>query len=194
MTTDAESADPRFEPPQLRNALRQTASALKAADIPFALAGGYALWVHGAPEPEHDVDLAVPEVETEAAAGCLAQAGLEVVRPPEDWLFKVYVDDALVDVLHRLQDVPVTRELIERSDEHEILGIRIPVLPATDIMITKLQALSEHYCNFEALLAVVRAIREKLDWERIRCETEGYAFAEAFLFLLERLEITPSAV
>jgi Nucleotidyl transferase of unknown function (DUF2204) len=190
MTTDTELADPRFEPPQLRNALKQTASALKAADIPFALAGGYALWVHGAPEPEHDVDLAVPESETEAAAGCLAQAGLKVVRPPEDWLFKVYVDGALVDVLHRLQNVPVDRELIERSDEHEILGIRLPVLPATDIMITKLQALSEHYCDYEPLLAVVRAIREKLDWDRIRTETQGYAFAETFLFLLDRLEIS----
>lgn len=192
MTTDDPTADPRFEPPQLRNALKLTASALKAAEIPFALAGGYALWAHGAPEPEHDVDLAVSEDDTEAAAACLTDAGLEVVRPPEDWLFKVYVDGALVDVLHRMQGVPVNVELVDRSEEHEILGIRIPVLPATDIMITKLQSLSEHYCNFGTLLATVRAIREQLDWDRIRAETKDRPFAEAFLFLLDRLEITSS--
>ena len=188
---DAESGDPRFEPPQLRNALRQTSSTLKAAGIPFALAGGYALWAHGAPEPEHDVDLVVAEDEVAAAAACLSAAGLEVVRPPEDWLFKVYVDEALVDVLHRLQGVPVDAALIEQADEHELLGIRLPVLPATDIVIPKLLALSEHYCDFSRPLAMVRAVREQLDWDRIRTETRGRPFAECFLFLLERLAIAP---
>ena len=42
-------------------ALKRSASALKADGVPFALAGSYALWVHGAPESTHDVDLVVPE-------------------------------------------------------------------------------------------------------------------------------------
>ena len=188
---DTEPGDPRLDPPQLRTALRLATSTLKAAGIPFALAGGYAMWAHGAPEPEHDVDLVVPESETEAAAACLADAGLEVVRPPEDWLFKVYVDGALVDVLHRLQGVPVDAALVERADEHELLGIRVPVLPATDIVIPKLLALSEHYCDLSRPLAMVRAVREQLDWDRIRTETEGRPFAEAFVFLLVRLGIAP---
>ena len=191
MTVDPGSGDPRSEPPQLRAALRRTSSVLKAAHIPFALAGGYALWAHGAPEPDHDVDLVVCEDETEAAAACLADAGLEVVRPPEDWLFKVYVDGALVDVLHRLQGVPVDPALIGRADEHELLGIRLPVLPATDIVVPKLLALSEHYCDFSRPLAMVRAVREQLDWDRVRTETEGRPFAEAFVFLLQRLGIAP---
>jgi hypothetical protein len=188
---DAESGDPRSEPPQLRTALRRTSSTLKAAGVPFALAGGYALWAHGAPEPDHDVDLVVPESDTEAAAACLSDAGLEVVRPPEDWLFKVYVDGALVDVLHRLAGVPVDQPLIDRAEEHELLGIRLPVLPATDIVVPKLLALSEHYCDFSRPLAMVRAVREQLDWDRIRRETDGEPFAESFVFLLDRLGIAP---
>jgi hypothetical protein len=188
---DSESGDPRFEPAQLRTALRRTSSTLKAAGIPFALAGGYALWAHGAPEPEHDVDLVVVEGDTEAAVACLSDAGLEVVRPPEDWLFKVYVDGALVDVLHRLSGVPVDSVLIGRADEHELLGIRLPVLPATDIVVPKLLALSEHYCDFARPLAMVRAVREQLDWDRIRTEIDGAPFAESFVFLLERLGIAP---
>ena len=192
MTPDDPTGDPTFEPPQLRAALKRSASALKAEGIPFALAGSYALWAHGAPEPEHDVDFVVPETHVESAATCLTAAGLRVERPPEDWLFKVYADGALVDILHRLQGSPVGRELIERSEEHEILGIRLPVLPATEIMITKLQSLTEHYCDFASLLPIVRAVREKLDWDRIRAETEGRPFAEAFLFLVERLDIGPT--
>ncbi|WP_407689077.1 hypothetical protein [Mycobacterium sp. HUMS_1102779] len=36
---------------RLREALRAAASALKAGGPRFALAGGYALWAYGAPEP-----------------------------------------------------------------------------------------------------------------------------------------------
>jgi hypothetical protein len=98
---------------------------------------------------------------------------------------------ALVDVLHRLAGIPVTKALLETSEEYEVLGIRIPVLPPTPIMIAKLQSFSEHYCDFEQPLLVVRAVREQLDWAEIRKATQDHPFAEAFLFLLERLGILP---
>jgi hypothetical protein len=43
----------------LRRGLKRVAVALKDADLPFALAGGYAAWAHGGPEPEHDVDFLI---------------------------------------------------------------------------------------------------------------------------------------
>jgi hypothetical protein len=184
----------------LRTALKYSASALKADGIPFSLGGGYALWVHGGPEPSHDVDLVVAETDVEMAANSMAAAGLRIERPPEDWLFKAYLDEdlseameerALVDVLHRLAGIPVTKALLETSEEYEVLGIRIPVLPPTPIMIAKLQSFSEHYCEFEQPLLVVRAVREQLDWAEIRKATQDHPFAEAFLFLLERLGILP---
>lgn len=184
----------------LRTALKYSASALKADGIPFSLGGGYALWVHGGPEPSHDVDLVVAETDVEMAANSMAAAGLRIERPPEDWLFKAYLDDsstdaleepALVDVLHRLAGIPVTNALLETSVEYEVLGIRIPVLPPTPIMIAKLLSFSEHYCDFEQPLLVVRAIREQLDWADIRRATQDHPFAEAFLFLAGRLGVVP---
>jgi hypothetical protein len=185
--------------PLLRTALKRSASALKADSVPFALGGGYALWVAGGPEPSHDVDLVVAEPDVETAANSLTAAGLRIERPPEDWLFKAYCDEdgstepgeepALVDVLHRLGGVPVTHSLLDTAREHEVLGVRIPVLPPTPIMIAKLQSLSEHYCDFAALLPVVRAVREQLDWPEIRKATQDNPFAEAFLLLIERLGI-----
>jgi hypothetical protein len=185
--------------PLLRTALKRSASALKADGVPFALGGGYALWVAGGPEPSHDVDLVVAETDVEMAASSLAAAGLRIERPPEDWLFKAYCDEdgptepveepALVDVLHRLGGVPVTGSLLNSAREYEVLGIRIPVLPATPIMIAKLQSLTEHYCDFAPLLLVVRAVREQLDWTEIRKTTQHNPFAEVFLLLVERLGI-----
>jgi Nucleotidyl transferase of unknown function (DUF2204) len=182
----------------LRTALKSSTSALKADGVPFALGGGYALWVHGGPEPSHDVDLVVAESDVEMAANSLAAAGFRIERPPEDWLFKAYYDDdppvtaegqALVDVLHRLGGVEVEHSLLDTAHEYEVLGVRIPVLPPTPIMIAKLRSLSEHYCDFAALLLVVRAVREQVDWAEIRGATQDNPFAEAFLLLLERLGI-----
>ena len=96
---------PRDE--QLRSALKAAASALKEHGPRFALAGSFALWVFGAPEPVHDVDFVVAETDAEAAAATLAKAGFAVERTPEDWLFKAHVDDVVVDVLHRVNGVAV---------------------------------------------------------------------------------------
>ena len=175
----------------LRVALKRTASALKADGVPFALAGGYALWAHGAPESENDVDFVVAEEDTERAVNVLESAGFEVVRPPEDWLFKVGCEGAQVDVLHRIVGEPVEPALLERSEEMDLLGIRLPVLPATDLLISKLRSMTEHYCDFGRLLPHVRAVREQLDWERLRNEVAGNDFAVAFLFLTDRLGISP---
>ena len=180
--------------PALQVALKRAASALKADGVPFALGGGYALWVAGAPEPEHDVDLVVPETEVESAVATLTGAGFRIVRPPEDWLFKAYADSddgsELVDVLHRLAGVPVTADSLADAVDTEVLGIRIPVQPPTPVMTAKLLSLSEHYADFAKLLPVVRAIRERLDWDRLRAVTDGQPYAEAFLFLCDRLGLT----
>ena len=92
---------------ELRDALKRAASALKAQGPEFALAGSYALWVHGGPEPVHDVDFVVAEEAADSAAKTLEDAGFRIDRPPEDWLFKACTGDVVVDMLHRLNGVPV---------------------------------------------------------------------------------------
>jgi hypothetical protein len=174
----------------LRDALKRTASALKHDGVPFALAGGYALWAHGAPESENDVDFVIAEEDTERAAKVLADAGFELVRPPEDWLFKACTDGVVVDVLHRVVGEPVGADLLDRSEEMDLLGVRMPVLPATDLVSSRLRAMTEHYCDFGALLPHVRAVREQLDWGRLRAEVESNDFAAAFLLLTDRLGIS----
>lgn len=190
MSATGSGEEVAFDAPELREALKRSASALKRDSVPFALAGSYALWVHGAPEPVHDVDLAVSEDQVEAAADSLTAAGFEIERPPEDWLFKAHTDGGMVDVLHRIQGRSVDAALLDRAQEFEVLGVRIPVLPATEIVTAKLQSLSEHYSDFGALLPVVRAVREQLDWDHLRAAAEGRPFAEAFLFLTDRLGIS----
>ncbi len=177
----------------LREALKLVAVTLKQGEAPFALAGSYGLWARGGPEPSHDVDFMVAEEDAARAKDLLAAEGLQVVQPPEDWLFKVYVEDAMVDVIFRSGSVPVTRDRFHDADELEVESVLMPVLAATELMSDKLNALEEHACNFGAVLPVARAVREQVDWALVAEETKQNPFATAFLFLLEQLDIVQPA-
>lgn len=174
----------------LRAALKRTASALKQSGVPFALAGSYALWARGGPESEHDVDFMIAEDDVDTIAAALAESGLYARRPPEDWLLKLETDGVVVDLLHRGGGVPVGRELLERADVLEVLSVRMPVLSATEVMVHKVGAMSDHYCDFTPLIASARAVREQLDWAQLRERTAGNDHAAAFLFLADRLGLT----
>jgi Uncharacterised nucleotidyltransferase len=174
---------------EIRELLKRTAVALKQADVPFALCGGYAAWVRGAPEPDHDADFLVPAAESERAAKVLAEAGLEVVDPPEDWLTKVVQGNSFVDVLWRTCGKPVEQDLIDRAEDLPVLSVHMPVLEATDILVTKIMTLDEHYCDYSRLLPVARALREQVDWARVREQVADNDFAAVFLVLLERLGV-----
>jgi hypothetical protein len=175
----------------LRDALKQAASALKAHGPDFALAGSYALWAYGGPEPVHDVDFVVAEEDTEAAALTLEKAGFNVERTPEDWLFKACIEqEFVIDVLHRLNGNPVTSEAIAAGEELDVLAIRMRVLPPTHVITEKLNSLTERHCDFATLLPAVRAVRERVDWDTLREDTAENDFAVAFLVLADRLGIS----
>ena len=175
----------------LRDALKRAASALKEHGPEFALAGSYALWAYGGPEPVPDVDFVVAEEDTEAAALTLEKAGFQLDRTPEDWLFKACVEEQFViDVLHQLNGNPVNADDIASAEVLDVLAIRMRVLAPTRVITEKLNALNEHHCDFGALLPVVRAVREQVDWDRLRADTSQNDFAVAFLVLTDRLGIT----
>src|ERR1700751_25143 len=175
---------------QLREALRVAASALKEGGPRFALAGSYALWAYGAPEPSQEGGLVAPEPDTATAVATLRVAGFAIEHPPEDWLFKARIGDTVVDVLHRVNRVPVQAATLDCAEQREVLAIAMPVLPPTMVLIQKLRALGEHHCDFAKLLPAVRAIRERLDWDHIRTQTADNDYAVAFLVLAERLSLT----
>lgn len=174
----------------LREALRCAASALKENGPRFALAGSYALWAHGAPEPSHDVDLVVADSDVASAEATLAGAGFAVEHPPEDWLFKARNGDTVVDVLHCINGVRVDQAALECAEQRDVLAIAMPVLPPTTVVIQKLRSLGEHHCDFARLLPAVRAVRERLDWNHIRAQTADNDYAVAFLVLADRLGLT----
>src|SRR5437764_14555983 len=78
--------DVSFE--SLLDTLKRASGALREAEVPFVLGGGVAVWAHGGPETEHDLDFFVKPEDSERALEVLAAAGFRPEQPPEGWLYK----------------------------------------------------------------------------------------------------------
>ncbi|MEU0721249.1 nucleotidyltransferase family protein [Streptomyces lavendulocolor] len=171
-------------------ATKQVAALLKSAGHPFALAGSVAAYAHGVPQSlQHDTDFAILREDAEAVTQDLEAAGIQVRVPPEDWLIKARSHGEEIDLIFELARHPVTPELLQRAHTLPVDSVRMPVLAPTDLVGSLLAAFSEHHCDFGAVLPIARTLREKIDWDLLRRESEGSPMPEAFLYLLERLNV-----
>lgn len=176
----------------LLTAMKHTADVLRSAGIPFVLAGGLAVYARGGMPSDHDVDFLIRQEDASRALEALSAAGLRTERPPEDWLVKAYVDDVLVDLIFRPVDRPVTDETLADSELLPVGAVTIPVLSATELLIHAILTLSAQECDMTTALAVTRAIREQVDFGRVRAQTKHSPYARAFLFLADELDLTRS--
>lgn len=173
--------------------LKRVAAVLKLAEIPFALGGSFAVYAHGGHSGDHDVDFLIRQQDVDRALEALVAEGFTAERPPEDWLVKVYDEDRMVDLIHRPIETPVTDETFRDTVMRVVDAIHMPVLSATQLMVHKLLSYSQHYCDFARGLPLARSLREQIDWDRVRKETAHSPYAEAFLVLLDRLDVVPES-
>jgi hypothetical protein len=170
-------------------AMKRVARVLSDMGVRFALAGGMAVYARGGHVSDHDVDFIIRERDVDSVLEALERSGLRTERPPEDWLVKAFDGDILVDLIHRPVERPVTDATLADTDVLAIGAIAVPVLSATELMVHRVLTFTEHECNFAGAIALARSIREQIDWDRVRDETKESPFAQAFLFLLESLDL-----
>jgi hypothetical protein len=169
--------------------LKKAAAALRDAGIPYLVAGGVASWVRGGPSTDHDLDFLIKPADAERALDTLADVGLRPEKPPEEWLFKAWDGDVLVDLIFSPAGLDVDDELIERGEEREVEAMTMRVLSAEDLLVSKLMAMTEHSINYRSCLEIARALREQIDFGDVRKRTEGSPFGRAFFVIAEGLEI-----
>ncbi|MGB2952810.1 MAG: hypothetical protein WBB74_05400 [Gaiellaceae bacterium] len=183
MTEDELSFD------QICATMKKGAAALRDADVPFMLGGGLAVWARGGVESDHDLDFMVAPEDAERALQALVDTGMKPERPPEDWLYKAWDGEVLVDVIFKPAGGPIGRKEFGRADEIELLAISMPVMALEDVLVNKLLALREHELDYDALLTLARPVREQVNWDDVRLRTWHSPYAKAFFTLLEELEI-----
>jgi hypothetical protein len=174
---------------QIEAALKRAVVALRDARVPYLLGGSLASWARGGPQTRHDLDLVVKPEDADRALGALADAGMRTERPPEDWLFKAWDGEVLVDLIFAPKGIEVTDEVLDRGEELELMGMSVRVMTLEDLLVTKLLAIDEHSAEFQGLLGIARAVREQVDWSAVRARTGDSPFARAFFVMLEGLGV-----
>jgi hypothetical protein len=177
------------EQTELLRSLAKVANTLTAAEVPFALTGGCAVYARGGPPTTHDVDVLVREEDVPRAVSALVASGMRAADTPLTWLAKVYDGDRLIDLLHHPNQQPVTDEVLKRAELMRVGPAEMPVATATDLLVDKLLVFGPHRCDFTEVLPIARALREQVDWREVRERTAASPYAEAFLLLLKRLDI-----
>ena len=175
--------------PELIQAMKRAAAALRDAEVPCMLGGGLAAWARGGPPTEHDVDFFVRPADAERALAALEVAGLKPERPPESWLLKAWDGEILIDLIFSPMGGDVDDGYFARSEEIEVAAQRLRVASLGDVLATKLLALNEQEPDLSSVLELARSLREQIDWDFVRDRTGASPFARAFFTLVEELGV-----
>jgi hypothetical protein len=178
---------------RLIETLKLCVAALREHGVPFMLGGSLAAWARGGPEPQKDVDLMVKRSDADRALQVLGDAGMRTERPPEEWLYKAWNEDVLVDLIFGPSGLEVTDEVLARSDTIPVMSVATPVMAVEDMLITMLFSMDEHCLDYGPVVGIVRSLREQIDWPSLRARCAGSPYAKAFLTLVEELGIAPRA-
>ncbi len=171
--------------------LRLAVATLRDADIPFVLGGSFAAWARGGPQPQNDLDVMVKPPDAERALEALAAVGMRTERPPEEWLFKAWHGEVMIDLIFHPAGMEMNDEVLARAETMPVMAVATPVMALEDMLATKLCALDEHSLNFSPLLGIARALREQIDWRELHERMRPSPYAEAFFTLVRELGIAP---
>ena len=175
--------------PEIIDAMKRAAAALRDAGIPYMLGGGLAAWARGGPPTEHDVDFFVLPADAERALAALVETGMKPETPPEGWLLKAWDGETLIDLIYSPRGGDIDQGYFDRAEDMEVSAQRLPVASLGDVLATKLLALNEQDPDMTSVLEIARSLREQIDWEFVRARTAESPFARAFFTLVEELGI-----
>jgi hypothetical protein len=178
---------------EIERTLKKSAAALDGARVPFMLGGSLAAWARGGPESCNDLDLMLRHDDADAALEALERAGMRTERPPEGWLYKAWDGDLLVDLIFGPKGLEIDDEVFARGESVSAFGLEVRAMSLDDVLISKLRALHEHYLDYDPLLQMARAVRERIDWDHVRGATAESPYARAFFTLVEELGLVEPA-
>ena len=173
--------------------LKRSVAALTSERVPFLLGGSLAVWARGGPDTCNDLDLMVRPDDADRALAALERAGMRTERPAEGWLYKALDGEVAIDLIFSPRAVPVDDATFERAEPVSVFGVELSAMALDDVVVSKLLALHDHYLDYEGPLQMARAVREKVDWKRVRSDTAGSPYARAFFTILEGLDLVAPA-
>lgn len=153
---------------------RRVIDAARAAGIPAALGGAFALAAYtGELRDTKDLDLYILPEDRHAMIQVMSRAGLVDIYEgaPYDraWIYRAAQGDSLVDAIWAMANL---RTLVDQGwltlgPELEIRDERVRAIPAEELIWSKLYVLQRVRCDWPDVLNLLDALAPRLDWERL---------------------------
>ena len=173
----------------IAESMKKAGAAFRENEVPFLLAGSLASWARGGPETSHDLDFVVKPEDADRALEALDQAGMRTEKPPEEWLYKAWDGDVEIDVIFQPAGLMPDDDVMSRGESISVMSMEMPVMAVEDVIVTKLNALTEQTLRYEGLLDISRALREQIDFAKVRRRARDTPFVRAYFVMLEGLGI-----
>lgn len=161
-------------PAKHRGVYRCVLDRISAADIPFALGGGLALSVYTHKcRVSKDIDIYVLPQHRETAIEILGECGLEdyysVKEYVRHWIYRGHKAGAIVDVIWAManQRAQVDDRWLTGGPAVEMLGQTVRIVPAEELIWSKLYVLQHDRCDWPDILNLLNACAAALDWDHL---------------------------
>ncbi len=157
--------------PQEQEALfREVLSLFEKQNIPYAVAGAFALRQHtGICRDTKDLDIFLTGENAVKAVAYLRQEGFECEICDPVWLYKARRNGYFVDLITGMSNATIIVEdsWIERSVQAHVYGVQTRVLAPEELLVSKLFVTRRERFDGADIAHVIYGTRGKLDWERI---------------------------
>ncbi len=163
------STPPRFSAAQ-ESCYRSALEALNKANIPYAIAGAFALHEHsGIWRDTKDLDVVLEAGCVPEAFDQLQQLGFTTFIEDPVWLAKAYRGEFFVDIITALGNavLRVDRSWIDRATPITLFDVPCHVLAAEEVIASKLFISRRERFDGADIAHLIHARAEKLDWGRI---------------------------
>jgi hypothetical protein len=170
------SSPPEFLPEAL-DCYRGVLESLRQAEIPYAIAGAFALHQHtGIWRVTKDLDVVVEAKLAGPALSRLHAMGFETYIKDPVWLAKAVRGEYFVDLITALGNavLMVDASWIERAVPSEVFGVPCRVLAAEENIASKLFVTRRERFDGADVAHLIRACGERLDWDRLQQLMEGH--------------------
>lgn len=155
---------------QASEVYRSAALGLVAAKVPFLVGGAFAL-AHHTPiaRDTKDFDIFVRSTDMSRAMEVLAAVGFRAELPFPHWLGKAYCGDTFIDLIFSSGNgvALVDDEWFANAPVAEVLGMRLPVCPAEEMIWSKAFVLERERYDGADVLHLLRDCSGRLDWDRL---------------------------
>ena len=157
-------------PEEERAVYKRALEALNAAQVPYVVAGAYAIYEHtGIYRKTKDLDLFFEPHTVVAAARALRDAGFVTRLEDSHWLAKAFAGEYFVDLIYGMGNgvALIDPDWIRHSRSGVLAATPVRIAPAEELLWHRLFIGERHRHDMADILHLILCLGDALDWERL---------------------------